>query len=138
MLQAEMKLDNLNMGYGHSSKGNQMKWSQDGYWYKADQFGYESLAEVVVSNLLKESSIKNATLYEPTVIYYREQWYRGCRSKNFREREEVLVPLERLVRSHTTVGLAKQLARISSVKEKILYTEEIVRNSTGLENANSI
>lgn len=127
-----MKQDNLNIGVGHSSKGNQMKWLQDGYWYKADQFGYESLAEVVTSRLLKKSNIDNATLYEPVIIIYRDNEYRGCRSANFRSEEEVLVPLERLFRSYTTIGLAKQLARISSVKEKIQYTEEVIRNITGM------
>lgn len=132
MLRIEMKQNNLNIGVGHSSKGNQMKWLQDGYWYKADQFGYESLAEVVTSRLLKKSSIENATLYEPVIIIYRDNEYRGCRSVNFRSEEEILVPLERLFRSHTTIGLAKQLARISSVKEKIQYTEEVIRNITGM------
>ena len=28
-----------------SSKGNQLKWKKDGYWYKADYTGYEGLAE---------------------------------------------------------------------------------------------
>lgn len=133
MLYMEMKQDNLNVGYGHSSKGNQMKWLQEDYWYKADQFGYESLAEVATSRLLKKSNVENATLYEPVVICYRDKNYRGCRSMNFRKKEEVLVPLERLFRSHTTIGLAKQLARISSVKERIKYTEEIVRNITKIE-----
>ena len=110
-----------------------MKWFQDGYWYKADQFGYESLAEVVTSHLLNKSSVENATIYEPVIIIYRGNQYRGCRSKNFRLENEVLVPLERLFRSHTTIGLAKQIARISSVKEKIQYTEEVVRNITGID-----
>ena len=132
MLRIEMKQDNLNIGVGHSSKGNQMKWLQDGYWYKADQFGYESLAEVVTSRLLKKSSIENATLYEPVIIVYKDKEYRGCRSENFRSEEEMLVPLERLFRSHTTIGLAKQLARISSVREKIQYTEEVIHNITGM------
>lgn len=133
MLHVEMKQEDLKLGFGHSSKGNQMKWFQDGYWYKADQFGYESLAEVVTSKLLKESSVKSAAMYEPVVIQYRGKEYRGCRSKNFRQSDEMLVPLERLFRSHTTIGLAKQLARISSVKEKIQYTEEVVGNITKLD-----
>ena len=132
MLQIEMRQDDIEIGYGHSSKGNQMKWYQDGYWYKADQFGYESLAEVVASRLLKESSVQNAVLYEPVIVRYKGKDYRGCRSENFRKKEEVLVPLERLFRSHTTIGLAKQLARMTSVTERIKYTEEIVCNITKL------
>ena len=133
MLQIEMKQDDLKLDFGHSSKGNQMKWLQDGYWYKADQFGYESLAEIVTSHLLKESSVENATIYEPVIINYKGKCYRGCRSQNFRQKEEVLIPIERLFRNHTTIGLTKQLARISSVKERIKYTEEIVCNITKLD-----
>lgn len=132
MLQVEMKQDDIQLGFGHSSKGNQMKWLQDGYWYKADQFGYESLAEVVVSRLLTESTVEGATIYEPVVIIYKGKEYRGCRSQNFRQVEEVLVPLERFFRNHTSIGLAKQLARIADVKDRIKYTEEIVCNTTGL------
>jgi len=41
-----------------SSKGNQEKWLDNNRWYKLDQFGYEGLAEVTVSNLLNLSSIE--------------------------------------------------------------------------------
>ncbi|MBQ8518350.1 MAG: hypothetical protein IJ455_01935 [Agathobacter sp.] len=133
MLHVEMKQANHKMGFGHSSKGNQMKWMQDGYWYKADQFGYESLAEVVTSHLLRQSNITNAVVYEPVMIRYKDKDYRGCRSENFRQKDEVLVPLERLFRNHTTIGLAKQLARISNVKERIKYTEEVLGNITKIE-----
>ena len=40
---------------GHTSKGNQLKWYQDGWWYKADAFGYESLAETLVTRLLQRT-----------------------------------------------------------------------------------
>ena len=35
-----------------SSKGNQLKWEEQGIWYKADYTGYEGLAEYVISGLL--------------------------------------------------------------------------------------
>ena len=40
-----------------SSKGNQLKFEQDGIWYKADYLGYEGLAEYVVSKLLSFSTM---------------------------------------------------------------------------------
>ncbi len=133
MQHIEMKHHNILTGLEHSSKGNQMKWRQDGYWYKADQFGYESLSEVVSSHLLKKSNISDVTLYNPIVLSYNGKEYRGCSSKDFRKPEEVLMPLERVFRNYTTIGLAKQLARIANVKERIKYTEELVKNVTGLE-----
>lgn len=118
----------------HSSKGNQLKWEQDGYWYKADAFGFESLAETVVSRMLLRSTLKDFVAYEPVNIIYQDRSYRGCRSRNFRREKEELIPLERLVRAHTSMGLAKELARIADVKQRILYTVELVENVTGIEN----
>ena len=49
------KLKNSPKCYGdiHTSKGNQLKWFEDGYWFKADQFGYEGIAEAVVTYFLQ-------------------------------------------------------------------------------------
>ena len=45
-----------------SSKGNQEKWFDGiyGHWYKFDQFGYESLSEVLVSRLLERNNVESA------------------------------------------------------------------------------
>lgn len=134
MLTIEVKQDNFMSASIHSSKGNQLKWEQDGWWYKADEFGYESLAEVVVSELLSHSNMTETTIYEPVLILYKGKEYRGCRSKNFRGQREAIITLERFIRAYTGTGLAKQLARIYDVKEKISFTEEFVRKIAGLEN----
>ena len=47
-----------------SSKGNQEKWLDNGVWYKLDQFGYESLAETLVSQLLCQSNIEQDTPFK--------------------------------------------------------------------------
>lgn len=129
----EIYTEQVQTGEAHSSKGNQLKWEQDGWWYKADAFGYESLAEVVVSHLLQKSNIAETVTYEPVMIRYKGAEYRGCRSRNFRGEKEELIPLERLARSYTGFGLAKQMAHMAEVKERIRYAEELVRNVTGLE-----
>ena len=133
MLRVEMRKHHIAGGIEHSSKGNQLKWEQDGWWYKADEYGYESLAEVVVSHILMKSTADNATIYEPVIIQYKGKEYRGCRSQNFRREGEELIPLERLIRTYTGMGLAKQLARMPEVKDRIAFTEELVRTITGLE-----
>lgn len=132
MLTVEMRQDNFIYTTTHSSKGNQLKWEQDGWWYKADEFGYESLAEVVTSSLLMHSNIEDAAVYEPVLIVYEGKEYRGCRSRNFRDAREEIITLERFIRAYTGTGLAKQLARIYDVKERICFTEEFVRNITGI------
>ena len=40
-----------------SSKGNQIKWENNGMWYKADYMGYEGLAEYMISHLLAKSTL---------------------------------------------------------------------------------
>lgn len=129
----EMRKPNIETGIGHSSKGNQLKWEQDGWWYKADAFGFESLAEVVVSRLLLQSSIPETVVYEPVVILYQGKEYRGCRSRNFRGEQEELIPLERLARSYSSFGLAKQITRMADAKTRVTYVEELVRNVTGVD-----
>ncbi len=67
------------------------------------------------------------------MISYRGKRYRGCRSRNFKQEKEELVSLERLARTCTGFGLAKELSRISDVKQRILYTVELVENITGID-----
>ena len=47
LFEGDMRAENR-----RSSKGNQLKWENDGIWYKADYTGYEGLAEYVISRLL--------------------------------------------------------------------------------------
>lgn len=133
MEKVEINVEHIVTGGEHSSKGNQLKWEQDGYWYKADAFGFESLAETVVSGLLRATGIGETVIYEPVNIIYKGKQYRGCRSRNFRSDREELIPLERLSRTYTGFGLAKELAHIADVKQRILHTVELVENITGLE-----
>ena len=129
----EISKDYIVTGAEYSSLRDQMKWKQDGYWYKADMLGFESLAETVVSHLLKRSNIEQFAAYEPVTISYDGQQYRGCRSPEFKKEKEELISLERLAKNYTGFGLAKMMERITDVEERILYTVELVENLTGLE-----
>lgn len=134
MQTVEISKENVRAGEEHTSKGNQLKWEVDGYWYKADAFGYESLAEAAVSHFLAYSNLDSFVRYEPVIIRYKDRQYRGCRSRNFKEEGEELIPLERLARNVTGFGLARELARIAEVKQRILHTVELVENVTGIDN----
>ena len=132
MREIEMRMQPTQVSDIHTSKGNQLKWEQDGYWYKADAFGYESLAEVVCSRILLHSNLPRPVNYEPVMITYYGNRYRGCRSRNFKADNEILIPIERLCRQYTGMGLAKTLARFADVRERISYTVDLVTNITGL------
>ena len=118
---------------GHTSKGNQLKWYQDGWWYKADAFGYESLAEITVTRLLQKTDRTGYVCYEPVTVVWRGRQYRGCRSRNFLQEGEELLPLEKLYRSVTGFSLAEQLDHIREVGLRIAHTVEFVENLTGLK-----
>ena len=116
----------------HTSKGNQPKWQLNGRWYKADHMGYESLAEVLISQLLKQSNAPDFVEYRPIFILHEKQKKAGCISKNFREKNEMLVPFERLHRSYKGQGLASVLSGMQDPEEKIRYTVGFIEQVTGL------
>ena len=117
---------------GHTSKGDQPKWHVGDDWYKADHMGYEALSEVIVSWMLEHSTIDDFVAYAPVMIQSSAKEYIGCQSKNFRQEGEMLLPLEKLHRAYFGIGLAKKLAEIPEVEERIRYTVSFVEDTTGL------
>lgn len=117
---------------GHTSKGDQPKWQVKGQWYKADHMGYEALSEVVVSRLLKKSNVKEFVSYEPVRSLYEDEEKTACVSKNFRAKNEILLPFERLHRAYHGRGLAAELAH-RETGEKIRYTVDFLEQTTGLQ-----
>lgn len=117
---------------GHTSKGDQPKWQLDGKWYKADHMGYEALAEVVVSQLLKQSNVPDFVEYRPVLIQYQGKEIPGCVSKNFRRKDEMLVSFERLHRTYKGRGLAAALGGINEPQGRIRYTIDFIEQTTGL------
>lgn len=82
----------------HSSKGNQLKWEDDGIWYKADYTGYEGLSEYVVSKLLSHSNLDEEEYvpYELVEISYRNRVFTGARSRSILQDDWQIITLERL------------------------------------------
>lgn len=117
---------------GHSSKGNQLKWKDGDYWYKADFMGYEGMAEVVVSAALKASNCGDYAEYEPMWIDYRGKRFAGCRSRNFLGEREELITAERLFRQFSGRSLAGELSKIPGVKGRVRYFVENLEEMTGL------
>ena len=120
-----------------SSKGNQEKWLDDGRWYKLDQFGYEGLAEVVISKLLEKSNIEIETPF--TFVRYRLEKINahgvercGCSSSNFLNEGESIVTLSHLFKSEG-ISLNKTLQDLKSNKKRMIYLAEKTAELTGLE-----
>ncbi len=121
-----------------SSKGNQEKWYEDGRWYKLDQFGYEALAEALISRLLEKSNIKRDTPFRYTTylmermnVHGRERT--GCSSGDFLLPGQSIITLSHLFKRTGSVPLKDILARQTSDKKRIAYLAEATAELTGLK-----
>jgi len=122
-----------------SSKGNQEKWYDgvsDG-WYKLDQFGYEALAETLISILLEKSNIDTDTPFafvryrmEKLKVHGRER--SGCFSRNFLRPGQSLITINRLLSNHLGTPLKQKLMQLSSDRKRIAYMAEATADYTGL------
>lgn len=79
---------NIRTNDRQSSKGNQLKWENEGIWYKADYTGYEGLVEYMISHLLKKSSLaeNEFVCYDLEEIKYGTVIYNGVKSPDFWQR----------------------------------------------------
>ncbi len=99
-----------------SSKGNQMKWKVNGFWYKADYTGYEGFAETVISKLLSFSKLGSFNFldYTSVKIQYEDTTFIGCSSVNFLPDGWQLITLERLFKSLYGENLYQSIFKIES------------------------
>ena len=81
----ELFEQNIRTNERQSSKGNQLKWENDGIWYKADYTGYEGLSEYMISHLLEKSTLQEAeyVIYDTEQIQYKRNLYHGAKSHTF-------------------------------------------------------
>lgn len=119
-----------------SSKGNQEKWRADGRWYKLDQFGYEGLAETVISRLLEHSQIEADTpfrfvRYQMERIHVHGRDRNGCSSADFLLPGESIITLAHL---YKRMGrpLAQMLVRLPSDRQRIAFLAWETAELTGL------
>lgn len=121
-----------------SSKGNQEKWLDGGRWYKLDQFGYEGLAETLVSILLERSNIETDTPFR-FVRYRMERIHAhglersGCSSPDFLTPGQSIITLSHLLSRQEEKPLAECLRRLPSDKRRIAYLAHATAEYTGLE-----
>lgn len=118
-----------------SSKGNQLKWKEKDYWYKADYTGYEGLAEYVISHLLQKSDLKDTefAIYEPEQIKYKATVYNGVKSKNFLKAGCQIVTLERLFKSFFGESLYTTMFRLPDYEQRLEFLVKQTERITGLK-----
>lgn len=118
-----------------SSKGNQLKWANNGIWYKADYTGYEGLAEYVISKLLEKSTLSpdEYVCYEVEEIKYKTGIYKGVRSKDFLQDGWQIITLERLFKNFFGESLYKSIYKIEGSEDRLLFIVNQVERITGLK-----
>ena len=136
MFMVELFEQNIRTSSRQSSKGNQLKWENEGMWYKADYMGYEGFAEYVISHLLKYTNLNEDeyVLYEPEQIKYKRQIYNGVRSRTFIDDDWQIITLERLFKNVYNESFTGVLWNMSDVKERLEFLVNTVKNITGLNN----
>lgn len=105
-----------------SSKGNQNKWCKNGKWYKVDGLGYEALSEVVVSHLLRKSTITSFVLYEYEQVEIDKKSYHACVSKDFMQNDDdKVISVERLFQAKFGQSAAKKIIKYPDVIDQMKY-----------------
>lgn len=132
----ELFEQNIRTNDRQSSKGNQLKWENEGIWYKADYTGYEGLTEYMISKLLKKSTLTENEFvdYDLETIKYGTVIYNGVKSKNFLSEDWQIITLERLFKNFFGESLYKTLYRIPEYEERLHFLVQQVERMTGLQN----
>lgn len=132
----ELFEQNIRTNDRQSSKGNQLKWENDGVWYKADYTGYEGLSEYIISHLLKKSTLaeEEYVLYDLEKIKYKEQVHTGAKSASFLKEGWQLITLERLFKNFFGESLYISIYHIAEHEERFRFLVNQVERMTGLKN----
>lgn len=117
-----------------TSKGNLPKWRIDNTWYKTDAFGYESLAECIISDLLKYSNIYNYVKYNITKGIYNGEIKNFSVSNNFMNEDDMLLTFYRLYFLETGNELTKDIYNFDEVADRIKFVVEFVSKNYKIDN----
>ena len=96
------------------SGGSQNKYHMDGIWYKQDTEGEESVAESIISLLLKHSNIKNYVNYDACYVNGK----RSCRATAFLKKDETFISLHKLYMAAYHKILSDDAFKINGVHDR--------------------
>lgn len=99
------------------SKGSQIKYCKNNFWYKQDSRCDEGIVECLVSEVLKHSSLaqKEYVIYEHGVVNNKH----GCRSKDFTENGKyTFVTLEKAYSQLTGRSLTEKVRAMDVIEER--------------------
>lgn len=123
-----------------SSRGSQIKFYKDNYWYKIDESGPEGTAEYLTTIVLKHSNLAPSKYvsYELCDIDYGGKIQKGCRSKNFLHDKGIFISYDRIYNSMTGRNLSEDIIPLSDPKERIDFVCDVVKDFTDLDSHEQI
>lgn len=101
-------------------------------WYKQDYLGTEGLSEYVASKLL-EGSGAEYTSYMPCQFMMGNKEVTGCKSENFLKSGERLVSTYELLENEYHIDIAKEVAHIEDIGDRIKFFVDKVIEASGYE-----
>lgn len=119
----------------NSSRGSQIKFCKEGYWYKLDETGPEGAAEALTSIILDHSSLQETEYvkYELCDIEYEGKIYTGCRSKNFLKEDEIFVSYAKIYSMLYGKALNEEVTLLSSPNERIDFVCDVIKEFSDLD-----
>lgn len=114
-----------------TSDGEQQKWFYNNYFIKADNKGYESISEALVSEFLQYVKGIDFVDYSLCVIHEGNLDYTGCYSKNVNTDDSRLVSFYRLLQAYIQ-DLDESLRNLDYI-DKYWFVCEELSEITGLD-----
>ena len=119
--------DKFKVKTNHGSKGCQIKYFRNNYWYKLDTSCNEGKNEHIVSLILKCSTIKDFVYYEACTVNNRK----ACRSYNFLNENEMLITLSDLISTLTGNNNPENVIwQINDIRKRFEFIVNAVKNYT--------
>ena len=121
------KAEDLMLSFA-TSKGNLPKWHIGDYWYKVDAFGYENLAECVISDLLEYSNVDSFVHYDLINGIFNNKITNFSKSKSFINENEILITFYRLYFLNTGNEIEKDIIKHNNITERIKYVVDFIQS----------
>lgn len=108
-------------------KGNQIKWFKDNYFIKADTNGYESIAELITSILLKHTKTIDYVEYNLCEIETEDDLLVDCYSENYIKDDNTSLSILKYLTEDEITKLSKYRD-----KEHVRYFLDIFNNKQNI------
>ena len=125
-----------------TSRGNQEKWfdAEKNLWYKVDDGCFESLAEAVSSEVLRDFTnavqlpgISVANYWVDTAEVHGLKRVVSV-SENFKREDESLITANTILKNSLGTGYLEEFNRRTSLKERIRLLVDAMGEATGMQN----